>query len=66
MMPNESVVVARDLVVQYGDRTILDHISFDIKRGEVMVLLGGSGSGKSTLLRHLIGLEKPVSGSIIL
>ena len=66
MMPNESVVVARDLVVQYGDRTILDHISFDIKRGEVMVLLGGSGSGKSTLLRHLIGLEKPMSGSIIL
>ena len=64
-MPNESLVVVRDLVVKYGDRTILDRISLDIRRGEVLVLLGGSGSGKSTLLRHLIGLEKPLSGSII-
>jgi phospholipid/cholesterol/gamma-HCH transport system ATP-binding protein len=65
MMPGENVVVVRDLVVKYGDRTILDRISLDIRRGEVLVLLGGSGSGKSTLLRHLIGLEKPVSGSIL-
>jgi phospholipid/cholesterol/gamma-HCH transport system ATP-binding protein len=65
MMPNEGVVVVRDLVVKYGDRTILDRINLDIRRGEVLVLLGASGSGKSTLLRHLIGLEKPLSGSII-
>jgi phospholipid/cholesterol/gamma-HCH transport system ATP-binding protein len=65
MMGNASVVVVRDLVVKYGGRTILDHINLDIRRGEVLVLLGGSGSGKSTLLRHLIGLEKPQSGSII-
>jgi len=65
MMPNESVVVVRDLVVKYAERTILDSINLDIRRGEVLVLLGGSGSGKSTLLRHLIGLEKPVSGSIV-
>lgn len=64
MMPNESVVVVRDLVVKYGDRTILDGIDLDIRRGEVLVLLGQSGSGKSALLRHLIGLEKPLSGSI--
>jgi phospholipid/cholesterol/gamma-HCH transport system ATP-binding protein len=65
MMPNESVVVVRDLVVKYDDRTILDGINLDIRRGEILVLLGGSGSGKSTLLRHLIGLEKPLSGSIV-
>ena len=65
MMPNESVIVVRDLVVKYADRTILDRINLDIMRGEVLVLLGGSGSGKSTLLRHLIGLEKPLSGSIV-
>ena len=65
MMPSESVIVVRDLVVKYGSRTILDRISLDIKRGEVLVLLGGSGEGKSTLLRHLIGLEKPISGSIL-
>jgi phospholipid/cholesterol/gamma-HCH transport system ATP-binding protein len=64
MMPSESVVVVRDLVVKYGDRTILDRINLEIRRGEILVLLGGSGAGKSTLLRHLIGLEKPLSGSI--
>jgi phospholipid/cholesterol/gamma-HCH transport system ATP-binding protein len=66
MTPAESVVVVRDLVVEYGGRTILDRINLDIRRGEVLVLLGASGSGKSTLMRHLIGLEKPLSGSIIL
>ena len=65
MRQNESIVVIRDLVVKYGDRTILDRINLDIQRGEVLVLLGRSGSGKSTLLRHLIGLEKPLSGGIV-
>ena len=65
-MTNESMVVVRDLVVKYGDRTILDGVNLDIRRGEVLVLLGRSGSGKSTLVRHLIGLEKPASGSIVL
>jgi phospholipid/cholesterol/gamma-HCH transport system ATP-binding protein len=65
MMPDENVVVVRDLVVKYNGRIILDGINLDIRRGEVLVLLGGSGAGKSTLLRHLIGLEKPLSGSII-
>lgn len=60
----ENVVEVRDLLVRYGDRTILDHISLDIRRGEVLVLLGGSGAGKSTLFRHLTGLEKPLSGTI--
>jgi phospholipid/cholesterol/gamma-HCH transport system ATP-binding protein len=64
MTPSESVVLVRDLVVKYGHRTILDRINLEIRRGEVLVLLGGSGEGKSTLLRHLIGLEKPQSGSI--
>ena len=66
MKIGEAVVEVRDLVVQYGERTILDRINLDIRRGEVLVLLGVSGSGKSTLLRHLIGLEKPLSGSIVI
>jgi len=65
MTQNESIVVIRDLIIKYGDRTILDRINLDIQRGEVLVLLGRSGSGKSTLLRHLIGLEKPLSGGIV-
>ena len=43
---------------------MLDRVSLDIERGEVMVLLGGSGSGKTTMLRHIIGLERPTSGTI--
>jgi phospholipid/cholesterol/gamma-HCH transport system ATP-binding protein len=54
-----------DLVVSYGDRTVLDGISFTIRRGEIFVILGGSGSGKTTLLRTLVGLIKPDSGRIL-
>jgi len=66
MSESNIVVAVQDLMVRYGDRNILDRINLEIHRGEVLVLLGASGSGKSTLLRHLIGLEKPVSGSIII
>jgi phospholipid/cholesterol/gamma-HCH transport system ATP-binding protein len=58
------MISLRDLRVSYGDREILHGISFDVKRGETMVILGGSGSGKSTLLRTLVGLERPSAGEI--
>jgi phospholipid/cholesterol/gamma-HCH transport system ATP-binding protein len=61
---SEPMVSLRDLRVSYGDREILHGISFDVLRGETMVILGGSGSGKSTLLRTLVGLEKPSAGEI--
>src|SRR4030081_3773711 len=57
-----AAISVRDLLVNYGEREILHGISFDVRRGETMVILGGSGSGKSTLLRTLVGLEKPSSG----
>ena len=60
----ENVIEVRDLVVRYGDMTVLDGVSFDIRRGETFVILGGSGCGKSTLLRNLVGLMRPDSGSI--
>ncbi len=60
----ETVIEVRDLVVRYGDREILHGISMDVRRGEIMVIMGGSGSGKSTLLRHLLRLERPAGGSI--
>jgi phospholipid/cholesterol/gamma-HCH transport system ATP-binding protein len=60
----EPVISLRDLRVSYGEREILHGISFDVVRGETLVILGGSGSGKSTLLRTLVGLEKPRSGEI--
>jgi phospholipid/cholesterol/gamma-HCH transport system ATP-binding protein len=61
---SEPMISLRDLRVSYGDREILHGISFDVLRGETMVILGGSGSGKSTLLRTLVGLEKASAGEI--
>jgi phospholipid/cholesterol/gamma-HCH transport system ATP-binding protein len=58
------MVSLRDVRVSYGEVEILHGITFEVKRGETLVILGGSGSGKSTLLRTLVGLEKPGSGEI--
>jgi phospholipid/cholesterol/gamma-HCH transport system ATP-binding protein len=63
-VPSEPMISLRNLRVSYGQREILHGISFDVMRGETLVILGGSGSGKSTLLRTLVGLEKPDSGEI--
>jgi phospholipid/cholesterol/gamma-HCH transport system ATP-binding protein len=60
----EAAISVVDLRVSYGEREILHGITFDVRRGEIMVILGGSGSGKSTLLRTLVGLEKPSSGEV--
>jgi phospholipid/cholesterol/gamma-HCH transport system ATP-binding protein len=60
----DSIISVRDLVVSYGGRRVLDGVNLEIQQGEVLALLGGSGSGKSTILRHIIGLERPDSGSI--
>ncbi len=52
------------LTVEYRSNRVLDGVSLDIERGEIMVLLGASGSGKTTMMRHIIGLERPKSGTI--
>jgi phospholipid/cholesterol/gamma-HCH transport system ATP-binding protein len=59
-----AIISIHDLVVEYDGRRVLDGLNLEIVAGETMVLLGGSGSGKSTLLRHIIGLDRPRSGSI--
>src|SRR5271155_6068371 len=60
----DAAISVVNLRVSYGEREILHGITFDVRRGETMVILGGSGSGKSTLLRTLVGLEKPSSGEV--
>ena len=63
-LDSEVMVSLRDVRVSYGEVEILHGVTFDVKRGETLVILGGSGSGKSTLLRTLVGLEKASSGEI--
>ena len=48
----------------WGERVLMEHVSFQVERGSIFAILGGSGSGKSTLLRHLIGLERPRAGRV--
>lgn len=58
------IIEVTDLVRKFGDRTVLNGVSFKVYRGETIIIMGGSGCGKSTLLRHIIGSLKPTSGSI--
>ncbi len=58
------IVTVRDLVIGFGDRTVLDHLSIDVERGEILGFVGGSGSGKSVLLRSIIGLIPKRQGRI--
>ena len=57
-------IQVKNLKVGYEDRLILQNINFEVRRGEVFVILGGSGSGKSTLLKHMIGLYEPMEGEV--
>jgi len=66
-MENEKTgdaVVVEELRKSFGAQAVLNGVSFALKRGEILSVLGRSGTGKSVLLRLLIGLDKPDSGSI--
>ena len=60
----EVVIEVRDLVRKFGERTVLKGITFDVRKGDALAIMGGSGCGKSTLLRHVVGILKPTSGSV--
>lgn len=60
-----AILSARDLVKNYGNTPAMRGISLDVKRGEVLAIMGPSGSGKSTLLHALAGIELPDSGSVM-
>jgi phospholipid/cholesterol/gamma-HCH transport system ATP-binding protein len=60
----ETVIEVRDINTTLGGKVIHQGVSLDVRRGEVIALIGGSGSGKSVLLREIIGLLAPGSGSV--
>ena len=59
-------LVVRGLHKSFGEQKVLDGIGFEVRSGEIFVIMGPSGSGKSVLLKHLIGLETPDAGEILL
>ncbi|MEW6684243.1 MAG: energy-dependent translational throttle protein EttA [Nitrospirota bacterium] len=60
----ELVIEAKDLTKGYGDRVLIDGLSFSLPRGGIVGIIGPNGAGKTTLFRLLVGQEKPDSGTI--
>jgi ATP-binding cassette, subfamily F, member 3 len=59
-----TVIEVTNLTKHYGDKRVLDDVSFTIERGDRIALVGANGAGKSTMIRMLSGLEEPTSGKI--
>jgi len=59
-----SIITVRDLVKRFGDFTAVDHVSFEVKRGEMFAFLGPNGAGKSTTIKMLTTLLRPTEGEI--
>ena len=60
----EVVIEVDGVVTRFGSQTVHDGLSLQIRRGELVALIGGSGSGKSVLLREILGLQKPTAGTV--
>ena len=58
------VIRVQGLVNRFGSQTVHDHLDLEVRRGEVLGVVGGSGAGKSVLLRTIIGLNRPAAGRI--
>ncbi len=58
----EKVIITEGLTKKFGDFTAVDHISFDVNKGEIFGFLGANGAGKTTAMKLLIGIWKPTSG----
>jgi phospholipid/cholesterol/gamma-HCH transport system ATP-binding protein len=60
----ETIISVRGLKNCFGDQVVHEGLDLDVKRGEILGVVGGSGTGKSVLMRSIIGLQTPIEGSI--
>lgn len=63
--PPEALLRAENLSLTVAGRLLQKDLNFDVRRGEILALMGGSGCGKSTLMRHLVGLQRPACGRVV-
>lgn len=61
---SEAIIQIQDFSMRFGDTTVIDRLSFDVKRGETFGLLGSNGSGKTTTIRTLLGIYQPTAGML--
>lgn len=62
----EAKIKVDDLTIAYGDFVLMKNVSFEVKKGDVFIIMGGSGCGKSSLLRVLTGLVPPAKGNVFI
>ncbi len=65
-MSEANLVTVRNFQMRFGDRTVIEDLSFEVKRGEVFGFLGSNGSGKTTTLRVLLGIYSATSGELLI
>jgi len=61
---NESIIEVKNLAARFDDNIVFENVNFQVRKGEILVVVGESGCGKSTLLKIMIGLHKPYAGSV--
>jgi phospholipid/cholesterol/gamma-HCH transport system ATP-binding protein len=59
-----ALITVRDLTLAFGDFVLMRDLNFQVRQGQIFVIMGGSGSGKSVLLKHMVGLLEPAGGEV--
>ena len=65
MLDQDVICDLQNICTQFGDNVVHQDLNLQVRRGDILALVGRSGCGKTTLLRHIIGLTKPKSGSVL-